>query len=115
MKRRLRGRPAAFVLIAALILTAVCPQQAAAKSALRLNRKKATLNVGASLRLKVKGTKKKVKWTTSKKKVAAVSQKGKVTGKKGRNGKDYGTGCREEAGVQGDCQVEEEGFEGVRR
>lgn len=82
MTRGFRGRPAALALVGALILSTVCPQQAEAKSALRLNRKKATLNVGASLRLKVKGTKKKVKWTTSKKKVAAVSQKGKVTGKK---------------------------------
>lgn len=82
MTRRLRGTSTVFVLIAALILPAACPQQAAAKSAFRLNRKKVTLNIGASLRLKVKGTKKKVKWTTNRKKVATVSRKGKVTAKR---------------------------------
>lgn len=82
MTRTSKGRLAALALIAALVLPAFSPQQAAAKSALRLSRKKATLKIGASLKLKVKGTKKKVKWTTNRKKVATVSKKGKVTAKK---------------------------------
>lgn len=82
MTRRSAARLVTVVLIAALVLPVICPQMAAAKSALRLNRKKATLTVGSSLRLTVKGTKKKVKWTTSRKKIATVTQKGKVTAKK---------------------------------
>ena len=71
-----------FTLVAALVLSIVYPQQAAAKSNLRLNHKKVTLKVGKSVKLKVKGTKKKVTWKTSKKKIAKVSKKGKVTAKK---------------------------------
>ena len=71
-----------FTLVAALVLAIVCPQQADAKGSLRLNRKKVTLKVGKSVKLKVKGTKKKVTWKTSKKKIAKVSKKGKVTAKK---------------------------------
>lgn len=82
MTRRSAARLMTVVLIAALVLPVICPQMAAAKSAPKLNRKKATLRVGASLQLKVKGTKKKVKWTTSRKKIATVTQKGKVTAKK---------------------------------
>ena len=68
-----------FTLVAALVLSIVYPQQATAKSNLRLNHKKVTLKVGKSVKLKVKGTKKKVTWKTSKKKIAKVSKKGKVT------------------------------------
>lgn len=48
----------------------------------KLNRKSATVYVGKTLQLKVKNTKKKVKWSSSKKKIATVSSKGKVTAKK---------------------------------
>lgn len=48
----------------------------------RLNMTKKTLTVGKTVTLKVKGTKKKVKWSSSKKKVASVSSKGKVKAKK---------------------------------
>lgn len=53
------------------------PAQAAKK--VSLNKKKATLQVGQSVQLKLKGAKKKVKWSSSKKSVAAVSSRGKVT------------------------------------
>lgn len=43
---------------------------------------KITLKVGQKKQLKVKNTKKKVKWSSSKKSVAKVSKKGKVTAKK---------------------------------
>lgn len=56
--------------------------QAAAKKKIRLNRKKATLYVGKKLKLKVKGTKKKVIWKSKKKKIATVSKKGVVKAKK---------------------------------
>lgn len=53
-----------------------------ASAAVKLSEKKITLTVGKSKTLKVKGTKKKVKWSSSKKSVATVSSKGKVTAKK---------------------------------
>lgn len=53
-----------------------------AASKVKLNKTKATLYVGKSTQLKVKGTTKKVTWKSSNKKVATVSTKGKVTAKK---------------------------------
>ena len=53
-----------------------------AASKVKLNKKKVTLYVGKSTTLKVKGTKKKVKWSSNKKSVATVSSKGKVKAKK---------------------------------
>lgn len=82
MKKGNKWKATALLLAAALILPAVSPVSAGAKKKLALNRKKVTLTVGKSYVLKVKGTKKKVRWSTSKKKVAVVSKKGKVTAKK---------------------------------
>ena len=48
----------------------------------KLNKTKLTLYRKKTATLKVKGTKKKVKWSSSNKKVATVSKKGKVTAKK---------------------------------
>ena len=48
---------------------------------LSINKKSATLKVGKSVKLKIKGTKKKVKWSSSKKNIAVVNAKGKVTAK----------------------------------
>ena len=50
-------------------------------AAVRLNKKKATVLAGASIQLKVKGTKKKVSWKSSNKAVASVTKKGLVKGK----------------------------------
>ncbi len=47
-----------------------------------LNKKKATVKVGKSVKLKVKNTTKKVTWSSSDKKVAKVNKSGKVTGVK---------------------------------
>ena len=47
----------------------------------KLNKTKITLSAGKSATLKVSGTNKNVKWSTSKKTVATVSKEGKVTGK----------------------------------
>ena len=62
-----------------LMLTLAPMDASAAK--IKLNKKKATIKVGATLKLKVKGTKKKATWKSSNKKVATVKA-GKVTGKK---------------------------------
>ena len=48
----------------------------------KLNKKSATIYVGKTVKLKVKGTRKKVKWSSCNKKVATVTSKGKVKGKK---------------------------------
>lgn len=48
----------------------------------RLNKRKVSLRIGTSYKLKVKGRKRTVTWRSSKKKIATVSKKGKVTAKK---------------------------------
>lgn len=68
-----------LVLVTASIAVPSTESQAAK---MKLNRSSATITVGKKVTLKVKGTKKKVKWTTSKKAIASVSGKGVVTGKK---------------------------------
>lgn len=71
----------AFVLSGSAFASAYETQAASAK----LNRKSATIWVGDTLKLKVKNTKKKVKWTSSKKSVATVSAKGIVKAKRTSN------------------------------
>lgn len=59
--------------------------QAATKvqaASIKISAKKLSLTVGQSKKLKIKGTKKKVKWSSSNKKIATVTSKGKVTAKK---------------------------------
>lgn len=68
-----------LVLVSASIAVPSTESQAAK---MKLNRSSAAIKVGKKVTLKVKGTKKKVKWTTSKKAIASVSGKGVVTGKK---------------------------------
>lgn len=59
------------------------PISAVAEAAtVKINKKTATVVVGATVKLKISGTSKKVTWSTSKKSVATVSSKGVVTGKK---------------------------------
>lgn len=58
-----------------------CPTAMAASKP-KLSQKKLVLKVGQTKKLKVKKTKKKVKWSTNKKKIATVSQKGRVKAKK---------------------------------
>lgn len=53
-----------------------------AKSKIRLNKKKVTVAVGKKVKLKVKGTKKKVKWSSSNKKKATVLKKEKLLERK---------------------------------
>ena len=47
---------------------------------LSLNKKKITINKGYSSTLRLKGKKKKIKWTSSNPRIAKVNKKGKVTG-----------------------------------
>jgi len=70
----------AIVMVIAITLT--CVPNVSAKARPKLNKKKVTMTVGTTVKLKMRNTKKKVKWSSSKKSVATVSKKGKVTGKK---------------------------------
>lgn len=83
MKRRMLS----MLLIFALAVTMPSATSEAAKTTTKkmaINKKKATLDVGGTLKLKVNNLKKgqKVKWSSNKKKIAAVTSKGKVTAKK---------------------------------
>ena len=69
----------ALFLCMLLVVTAIVPMQVYAAS---ISKKKATIYVGSSVSLSVKGTKKTPSWKSSNKKVATVSKAGKVTGKK---------------------------------
>lgn len=70
------------IMILAMVFTLAMPMQAEAKAKSKPNKTKISLNVNKSYQLKLRGTSKKVTWKTSNRKVAAVSKKGKVTGKK---------------------------------
>ena len=71
------------MLSAAMILTGITvPDNAGAAKKMSLNKKKVTIRVGKSVRLKLKNAKKKVKWKSANKKIATVSAKGVVRGKK---------------------------------
>lgn len=65
-------------LVMLLVTTMVTPN---VQAAVKLNKSKATIYVGETLTLKLTGTKKAVKWSSSDKTVATVSSKGKVTAK----------------------------------
>ncbi|MDE6851453.1 MAG: CotH kinase family protein, partial [Lachnospiraceae bacterium] len=69
----------AFTMVA--IMGDGCPTAEAATKP-KLSKKKLVLKVGQTKKLKVKKTKKKIKWSTNKKKIASVSQKGLVRAKK---------------------------------
>mgnify|MGYP001072052830 CR=1 FL=1 len=51
----------------------------AKKKKVKLNKKKASVKVGKTIKLKVLNTKKKVTWSSNKPKIAKVNKKGKVT------------------------------------
>lgn len=78
MKRLLAGLMA-FSLTAAGMAD---PSGAAAAAKPRLNKKKAVIRVGGTVKLKVLHKKKAVKWSSNKKNVATVSKSGVVKGRK---------------------------------
>ena len=65
--------------LVAPIITPVTNVTVAEAAAIKLNKKKKTLNVGKSFKLKVKGTSEKTTFTSSDETVAKVDKKGKVT------------------------------------
>lgn len=66
--------------IAAIAITVVAanPMSTNAKKVVKLNKSKLTLQTGKTSKLKLKNTKKKIKWSSKNKKVATVSRKGVV-------------------------------------
>lgn len=82
MKQYKNKKAMALLMAAVLAGSTLYSGVADAASAIKLNKKTAKIAVGKSVTLKVRGTKKKVKWKSSKKSVATVNAKGKVTGKK---------------------------------
>jgi len=70
-------------LVAMLIAVMMLPITASA--AVKLNKKSVTLDIGKTVQLKIKGTKSKVKWSSTNKNVATVSKKGKVSAKSAGN------------------------------
>ena len=85
MKRKSGKRILLFATMLALFMALFMHGSGAveAKAAtVKLNMTKKTMVIGSTYKLKVKNTKKTVKWTSSDKKVATVSSTGKVTAKK---------------------------------
>ena len=74
-------RMTSLVLVLLMATTAFVATDASAATP-KISKTSVTIQVGESVSLKVSGTVKSVKWSSSDKKVAAVSQKGKVTAKK---------------------------------
>lgn len=72
-------------LSAAFVFTSLAVTPAASNAAPKLNKTKASMEVGKKLTLKVKNTKVSIKWSSSDKSVATVSKKGVVTAKSAGN------------------------------
>lgn len=75
------GKLAMGLILFAMVAVLSVPAGASAAKG-KINKKKVTIRVGKTVKLKVKNIKKKVKWSSSKKKVAKVSKKGVVKGLK---------------------------------
>ena len=69
-----------LIVLMLFVMAFAMPVQAAKKTKIRLNKKEATIYVGETVKLTVKGTKKKVTWRSSMRSIATVSKKGVVTG-----------------------------------
>ena len=74
-----------LTMFAPLVVPITETVEAATKPKIKLNFTQRTIYEGETFKLKVTGTKKKVKWSSSNKKIATVSSKGVVTGIDGGN------------------------------
>lgn len=70
------------LLLMIVVLTSITPAQPA-EAAAKISKSKATLEVDATLTLKITGAESKIAWTSSKETVATVNSKGTVTAIKG--------------------------------
>ena len=92
----------AIVLSLVLAAASIAMPSTESKAAkMKLNKSSVTVAVGKKLSLKVKGTTKKVSWTTSKKAIASVSKKGVVTSWKSNH---YSKGWCKEIPLQSYCK-----------
>lgn len=78
MRKKLKRMSIMAVLVFAMTSFFGFAYRVQAAKTVKLSKKKVVLYIGETHPLKVKNTKKKVKWSTSKKKVATVSKKGVV-------------------------------------
>ena len=80
----MRGSKKLLSIMLALVLTVTMLPSISAKASYgpKISKKKVTLYVGGTIKLKMKGAYGKVKWKSSNKKVATVNSKGKVKAKK---------------------------------
>lgn len=78
-----RKRAGILLMLVCLIITLALP--VTANAAVKINKTSVSVLRGKTYNLKITGTKKKTKWTSSNKKIATVSASGKIKGiKKGR-------------------------------
>lgn len=80
MKMKTKKIISLFLCLALVLCPVLSEKRMMAKSKIYLNRKKVTVTVRKTVKLKIKGTKKKVTWKSLKRKIATVSQKGVVKG-----------------------------------
>ena len=65
-----------------MLFSMLTPWKTSAKSKIKLNKTSITMYTGTKVKLKLKGTKKKCKWSVNKPQIISVSQKGIVKAKK---------------------------------
>lgn len=75
-----KGKKIALALVCCLLFSALTPCVGRAASFVRLSKTEVTVKTGKTVKLSVKGTNKKVTWTSKDKKIATVSSKGVVKG-----------------------------------
>ena len=99
--KKFRAFLGGFILFLALMFTVGSADVKAAGP--KLNKKKITIYVGHTGKLKVNNAGKKVKWTSSKKQIAAVSSKGVVKGKKSGKCSDHCGSRKQKVDMQSYC------------
>lgn len=81
MKSKPKLKILSLILVVALFVNSLTFSASYAKTKVKLNKTKATLTIGNSIRLTLKNTKSKPKWSSSKKSVATVNSRGNVIAK----------------------------------
>ena len=78
-----------------MLFSMLTPWKTSAKSKIKLNKTSITMYTGTKVKLKLKGTKKKCKWSVNKPQIISVSQKGIVKEKKTKIGAENEHGVTE--------------------
>lgn len=79
---KITGKKSIFIIFCALIVFLLPSQEVSAAKKIKLNISSVQLYAGETVKLKIKGAKDKVKWSSNKKNVASVNKKGVVKAKK---------------------------------